>query len=413
MTTRPEVRADVLREFGGYAGTLGATDAAASTIVLPGAWGADGAQWRKNQLVFPDANEGNRIRAVTKMVNGVASFDTTEQRVAIAEGERYELYPADLTAGEVDIAISQILRQTLHPIVFSMPLLPGRFLYEMPSWLEDWRNIRAVHRSESPCVISNENFNSWVDGTQSVPTNWKLVTPAQNAASFAGPGVQLEHSAGVSSIALTQLILVSPEQNERRLALLFDADLKSGDATFSVGSLGSVDASIGRSTYTLNVTVPEDVNSVIVTVELGDGVLAADLILHRVLAQWGAALSDQLRDHGSQSYHSAALSPWSPVTGLVLPAVQLVDEYSDGQMVVHALAPFADITADDQETDAADDLLIHGAIFKLSDREVGGREASVWDRRAVKHGNAYAERATRLRQDPVPDPVRPARVGGA
>lgn len=400
-----------MRQCGGYAGTLDATDGNIETITLPGAWRANGGEWDRSQLVFPDASSANRVRSVTSMENGRAGIAS---RAAVAEGERYELYTEDLSEGEVNDAISQTLNQTLRPVAFQIPA-NGRLLYEMPDWLTDWRNIRAVHVGTSPGVIANEDFSSWVHGTHAAPTSWEAIVTAAGAATSGrgAGGVRLDTAGG--GITLRQRIQLARGQSERRLSLLIDAtghgadyEVHSGHNNFILGTAASSHA---RTESTLDVVVPVEADDV--TVDLVVSVSGTSVTVHRVLGQWGAKLNDQYRRLGSQSFHSDVLTRWRPVTGRVHPAIEIDYERSGEQLKVHALAPFPDATTDEEESDAAVDLLMHGAIFKLADREVAGRDASVWDRRATKHGRAYEERATRLRQDPVPDPVRPRVVRGA
>lgn len=432
MPTRPEVRAAVVRQLGGYAGVLAGTEGAQTSLALPGAFRATGADWRGRQLYFPDATSaGDRERAVTRMANGVA---TIESRSAVTAGERYELYPDGVSAQEVDAALSEVLLQTLAPVTFARPLHSDRVT--MPAWLDDWQNIRALHRGDSPCLVTNEDFSSWVHGLTRPPTGWVSDGPDVD---LHGGGCRLR---GPGTLA--QDIHLEARRDTRELSVLVDVEIHAGAATFEVGSstlaLSRANLDIDRmlfvgdgnamtfanpadqagvEAYPLvsgvlrrTVTIaPDDELIVRVRVEGDEGYV----VVRRVLCQWGAQVEYQLETEGSGSYHESGLTEWRPLTGYVETTVDLGPGQGagPGQLVVYALAPYPDLAADDQETEAPLDLLMHGAIFKLSDREVAGREASVWDRRARKHGPAFSSLADRLRQDPVPLPVAPVVVQGA
>ena len=403
MTTRPDVRAAVIREFGSFADSLEQTSGSSGTITLPNAWRANGASWAKRQLVLPDAAvAANRVREVTAMTRGVATLDSPITN--IAAGARFELYPRDVSEGEINVAISQTLTQTKRPVTLTRTMLAGQLLYEMPAWLADWNDIRAVFRRSSPCIIDNEDFSSWVNGWSAIPTGWAAADIVGRRADDGSAELRLRLGTGT----FTQEIPIAPRQDERRMSLLIDADL-TGTATLAVGSLGSVTLEAGRNTTTLDVTVPDGDVSTTVTIGLdGD----TTLNVYRVLAAWGTEIPEQLQQSGSDSYQQEEVRTRQRA-GRARAAVELSASYAEGQMLIHVLAPFADLTNDFTETEAGLRLLTHGAIFKLADREVDGRESSVWDARLSKHGGAYTSLASRLLQQPVPRPARPVTVWGA
>lgn len=405
MTTRPEVRARVVREYGGYSGDLEEQDGSSRSVTLIDAWRAHGAAWAGRQIVFPQASSaGNRVRAVEGMNHGVATLD--ESRVNVVAGETFELYPADLSMGEINAAISDTLAQTRRPIQLAVPLVEGRRQYVMPSWVTRWRDVRNIRYSRSPCVLGNEDFESWALGDYAAPTSWYLDDGIGVVRE--GMAASLRTTSGVA--AIKQDVGMHAKQSQRQLTLLLETSDVSGTVSFAVGDIDSVAVTgTERQTHELSVTVPDDVMGVTVKVELsGD----ASVVVHRVLAVWGTELPDDLVDVGSSSYLETDIA-FERMTGRVRPTVLLRAPRTTGQLVVSTLTSFSDLADDLRDSEAPLELLVSGVIFRLADREIAGVDASVQDRRRAKHGAAYAELASELFQQPEPDPIQSVYVGGA
>ncbi len=432
-------RSRVLLQIGGYAGVVDPNSSKATEALLLNLVGdaVPAEELSGRQLVFPDATDPrDRARSIREYLPQTAIARWAGARIADSfligiEPERFEVYPRGVTLAQLNEATNDILRQSRRPVTVALPTLENETLYGLHRlpWVDNVNHVRGIQLRRSPGLLDNEDFASWVDGPALAPTSW-VNDDGNGQAQLAIARSPLWASHGPSSARLTaadnnpgQLRqLLGGLGNELRgktisaeftgvadvaNALRFGIDdgLTTSWSAFHVGASPAV-----PETLTVQHTVAAAATALTAIVDVAaDGTFWA----LRALAQEGEAVLEQLRDHGSRSFERQPAST-RDLDGLGVPMVELLRKEGRGsQLLVTSMAPYAEVSSDEVDLEAPDQLMLHGTIMKLADRDRDGEDSSIWDTRLSKHAPAYALLSDHQLQQPTPEPTRPRVVEGA
>lgn len=413
--------------LGGRTGAI--TSGAATTAVLAGLIGYPDVGVG-DLLLMPDAaNDGDQVRAITAWAasTGTATFATRTDTTYTSEN--YILLPrgADWTVDDLREAINETLRRTRYSYRSVIPSRDDVREYLLTAgYLRFDADIDGVYKRDAPGLLLNEDFTNWQAGASAAPDEWTLTGSAATitrSTTFASRGAYVAQVIRAGTDArLRQIVqyqvarqliedLADVAVSVRCVATAASrvrVGINNGvDTTWSSYHTGG--SNLETLTATRTLTAAATAINVDLVVETGDitGSFDAAYLVE------GTSVPSSFSAAGSEAY------PLTPVRYQLVnrgevPALILQSPLGRNQQIVmQARLTFAELSADSGATDCPEELLLHGALYRLFSKHKPGEDRTRLDRMATLHGKAYRTLAAGLIDRPAPNTMRQAVVGAA
>ena len=423
LSTRKEIRREMLRRAGGFVETLTTVDDEQSAA-------ADGMRYRfsgddaagKGTLLYePTSAAADQLRVATGWDDsaGDATIDTVS--VAWSANDVVEYYLRnDPTPHEFNEAINRALGETERIVETTLPTVEGQRNYSLLNapWIDVRRDVQAVYHRESPNILDNSNFELWGRGSDAQLHGWTLGGTGGTVTRV--DGLQGRYAVRLTrvgtNVTLTQTIPIPIVQMYGKSLSVFGR-IKCGTASFA-----TIDITDGTDTtstsahdgggdwdeFTATHTVNADAVGPI-SVVLNGKTTDTNADFELVVMVEGSSVPEWLSKYGDQNARQKKLS-WSPQMSSSSPAVRIARPYNRGsQIVVQSRQPYFKLSADTGVTGATDmpfETAVQGAIVKLAEiHSVGKPNAARWERLGAYWLLKYHASKRRL-QEPSTQPDR-------
>ena len=430
-TTRLSLMQAIARRLGGYTGSISSGDAT-SAVLAPLVGNVPDDELIDHLLVMPDAaNTTDTERLLTDWTKstGTATWAGSRSDTTYTSETFFTLPPASWTLDELRAAVNDVLDETRRTYRYIVPTLDDARVYQLQpiTWLRDRDDVDGVYLRQSACMLHNEDFALWHNGTASAPDGWTLAgsgATAARATTFASHGPYTVQVTRVTNDAT--LVQDLPYQLAKQLiddladiaisvrcrvgvASRIRVGIDDGnDTTWS--SYHSGDGEPEDLTATRTLTAAASRVRIVLSVDSGDTTGDFD----SAIMVEGTTVENTLRDVGSDAMLTSRL-PYNVLNaGSGIPLIDVGRAVGrGGQLIVLTRRPFATLSADSGTTEAPDQMVEHGTIYKLASRPKRYQDQTWMERLMAQHGQAYARLARGLIELPPQDPLRSVTVVGA
>lgn len=429
LSTRAEIRQEVLRRIGGHIFTStsdSTTTTGGSTMI--GRFAGDDSAGKDWGIYDGTDADADKYRIATGYVDSTGIF-THGSITDRAGGETIEAYPPnDPTPYEFDEALNRALSETERIVETVMPTVEGsrHYTFLNAPWIERRRDALSVLYRASPNLLDNSNFELWGRGSDAQLHAWVLSGTSATATRIDGLnerfGVRLTSTGGNGAV-LTQTIPIPIIQLQGKSISIF------GRIKTSTDDMAALDITDGTSTQRatwrasdgsqhdgsgiwLEFTATFAVDSSAVgpvEVKLTLDTTNGNADYENVVAVEGSSVPEWLSKYGDQHARTDPILATLQMRGS-LPVIVTDRTYSRGaQIVVQSRQPYFELTADSGTggvTDMPFEAAVMGTIVKLAEvHSVSKPNAAKWERLGaywLPKYNAWTRQLAEPSAEPTP-----------
>lgn len=421
LSTRSEIRREVLRRLGGRVATLTAGTATTFTSRQLAYWHkGDDSAGKGWGVYIADLAEADRRRVVNSWDDstGTGTIDSTSDNPA--SGDIAELTPpGDPGADEHHDALNRALQETERAVASVVPTYEGQrnFTFLNAPWIEHAKDVVGVYQRQSPNMLDNSSFELWGRGDDASLHAWDLsgssATVTRVAGTYGRFAARVTRSG--SDVTVSQTIPIP-------ITHLYGKDIAVfGRIKSSTGSMASIRINDGTDTtstsqhdgggdwdeFPATHTVNADaVGPLTIELRLTDSDGTADF--ENVVACLDA-VPDWLKDWGDQHARYEEIDHQVVQFGSYVRVITNQTQTPGKQILVFSTQPYFTLDEDDDVTDMPLQAAVAGTIVKLAEVHRKGENRERWDRLGALWQPRYDALRRSLAQAPRDNPT-PQRV---
>jgi|TARA_R110000824_G_scaffold10817_6_gene47361 hypothetical protein len=424
LITKAKIRQESLEVLGGYVEAITSSGDVTSIIcnTLINRFADDNALVDAT-IFLPSGVAADQRRTITAWDDSAGDMTVATMSEQQTAAELVEIYPAGgVKPDEINAAIDRMLLSAPRVVESAIPTLAETYRYPLDGlpWIEDTEDIIEVYLRDSPNLVSNEDFEYWVDETSNIPLEWALAGTAATVTrttglrgSFAPSLAATGGGANTATLTYTMpMNLVVQLRGKAIVASIRGVTSTASGATISINdgiasATASSDHTGGGAEETLSLTHTMDANAsqglVILTMDQ-----SGSFVPDRAIVMEAAAVANipaWLTDFGSQRQRLRRIG-WQPATNAPAPTIQIRRALGRGeQLVIMSTLNHMALSADTDTTDIPLRAAIAGTVTELTkvhhphiDRDRADRLLGLWRPTWVKWQNRMTQ-TPNLRQE--------------